>query len=142
MRIPTVAHAVTIAHPTKAALAGVALALGLAGAPAPAEAAGCPPRIVVHPGDTLSGIAAACRTTVRALLIANPKITHPSRIFAGEVIRVPPPGPYRTAYRPRPAYKAHRAAHAHRYYRIYGPPPYVAGRRHGYRAGYRAGIHY
>jgi LysM repeat protein len=40
-------------------------------------------------GDTLSEIAAALGTTVRALLAANPQIRNPDLIFPGQQIRIP-----------------------------------------------------
>lgn len=40
----------------------------------------------VRPGDTLGGIAARFGTTVRALLLANPRITDPDRIPVGLVV--------------------------------------------------------
>lgn len=93
--MPLASHAARLA-------AALALGCGLAAAaPAPAEAAGCPRAVVVPPGATLSKIALRCGTTVGALLRANPQITHPSLIFAGEVLRVPRPAyaPARRAIR-------------------------------------------
>jgi len=51
----------------------------------------------VQPGDTLSGIAVRFGTTVSAILAANPQITDPDIIFAGQVVCIPvrpaPPTP-------------------------------------------------
>ncbi|MEM3373482.1 MAG: LysM domain-containing protein [Candidatus Anstonellales archaeon] len=40
-------------------------------------------------GDTLSGIAAKYGTTVQALLNANPQITNPNLIYAGNILKIP-----------------------------------------------------
>ncbi|MGF1502988.1 MAG: LysM domain-containing protein [Paracoccaceae bacterium] len=93
-----------------AALVGLAAAL-----PATADARVCPPQIVVHPGDTLSRIAHACGVSVHAMLRANPQVTHPSVIFAGEVLNVPRP-----YYRPR-----HRRVIVHPAPVIHHPVPVV-----------------
>ena len=47
------------------------------------------PSITINQGDTLSGIAGANNTTVDALLQANPNITNPNLIIAGESLNVP-----------------------------------------------------
>ncbi|MFN2228258.1 MAG: LysM peptidoglycan-binding domain-containing protein [Anaerolineae bacterium] len=44
---------------------------------------------VVQPGDTLTRIAQRFGTTVQALLAANPQITNPNLIYAGQVIEIP-----------------------------------------------------
>jgi LysM repeat protein len=44
---------------------------------------------VVQSGDTLGKIAARSGTTVGAILAANPQITNPSLIYAGQVINLP-----------------------------------------------------
>jgi len=43
----------------------------------------------IKPGDTLSGIAAKYGTTVSALITANPSITDPHKIYAGNTIKIP-----------------------------------------------------
>jgi len=43
----------------------------------------------IKPGDTLSGIAAKYGTTVSALTAANPSITNPNVIYAGNTIKIP-----------------------------------------------------
>jgi|GEM_PF-470182 len=66
---------------------------------------GCPSQVVVQWGDTMSSIAAACGTTVDAILAANPGIDW--WIYAGEVLNIPNgtvyavPVPY---YPPYPTY--------------------------------------
>ncbi len=120
------------------ALAALALATGLAAVAAPgeAEARACPAKIVVGHGDTLSGIAAACHTTIWAILRANPQITHPSYIYAGEVIRVPAP---RYGYTPRRSYTYGHGRGSY-YGRGYGAPRYgYAKPRHGYGSSYGYG---
>ena len=49
----------------------------------------CGSSVAVRPGDTMTRIAARCRTTVAALLRANPQITNPNVIRVGQVIRMP-----------------------------------------------------
>lgn len=44
---------------------------------------------VVQPGDTLTKIAQRFRTTVSAIVAANPRIKNPDVIFEGEVIVIP-----------------------------------------------------
>jgi len=46
---------------------------------------------VIQSGDTLSQIAAKNGTTVDALMAANPQITDPNMIIAGESLTIPPP---------------------------------------------------
>ena len=43
----------------------------------------------VKAGDTLTSIASSCGTTVGALQTANPSISDPNLIFAGQVITLP-----------------------------------------------------
>lgn len=43
----------------------------------------------IRPGDTLSGIAARYRTTVAALMKANPQISNPNLIYAGRMLNLP-----------------------------------------------------
>lgn len=50
----------------------------------------CGDYYVVLPNDSLSEIAELCETTVEAILRLNPEITDPSRIYAGQIIRIPP----------------------------------------------------
>ena len=45
--------------------------------------------ISIRPGDTLSGIAARYNTTVGALLSANPQISNPNMIYAGQELNLP-----------------------------------------------------
>lgn len=45
----------------------------------------------ISSGETLSGIADQHGVTVRALLLANPQITNPNRIIAGQTILIPAP---------------------------------------------------
>jgi LysM repeat protein len=49
----------------------------------------CGVAVRVRHGDTLVRIAARCRTTIGALLRANPQIWNPHVITAGQVIRMP-----------------------------------------------------
>lgn len=51
----------------------------------------CGDSYVVQPGDTLSGIAVFCETSVAAILEANPGITDPTRLFVGQRLNMPPP---------------------------------------------------
>ena len=44
---------------------------------------------LVHPGDTLSGIAASHGTSLAAVEAANPKLTNPDLIYAGQSIKLP-----------------------------------------------------
>ncbi len=44
---------------------------------------------IIKPGDTLFGIAIVHHTTVDAILKANPQITNPNLIFAGETLNLP-----------------------------------------------------
>ncbi len=47
---------------------------------------------VVKTGDTLSAIARRFGVTLQAILAANPDITDPRHIRAGQIILIPPPG--------------------------------------------------
>jgi LysM repeat protein len=47
---------------------------------------------VVQPGETLSTIAKSYGVTRQAILAANPDITDPGRVKAGQVVLIPPPG--------------------------------------------------
>ena len=58
--------------------------------------AGCGPVYTVKWGDSLNTIAMRCGITILALLDANPGITNPNRIFAGQRLNIPsgtPPPP-------------------------------------------------
>ncbi len=62
---------------------------------------GCPGQVVVQWGDTMSGIAATCGTTVEAILAVNPGIDW--WVYAGQVLNIPavyvsPPVVYYPAY--------------------------------------------
>lgn len=59
------------------------------GAPSAAATGGCGATVTVERGDTLNRIARRCGTTVAAMLKANPELKNPSRIYAGQVLRVP-----------------------------------------------------
>jgi LysM repeat protein len=45
--------------------------------------------IVVHPGDTLSGIAQSLGVSLSSVEAANPQITNPDLIYAGNLVNVP-----------------------------------------------------
>jgi LysM repeat protein len=47
---------------------------------------------VVRTGDTLGAIARTFGVTVQAILAANPDITDPTYVKAGQTILIPPPG--------------------------------------------------
>lgn len=53
----------------------------------------CPPgftrRYTVVPGDTMFFIAQQCSISLQALIMANPHISDPHRIFPGDVLCVP-----------------------------------------------------
>ena len=51
----------------------------------------CGDTYTVQPGDTLSGIAALCETTVADILDANPDISDPRDIFVGQQLVIPQP---------------------------------------------------
>jgi LysM repeat protein len=65
-------------------MVGVVVALVMA--LSPGKAAYADSSYLVRPSDTLSSIARAHGTTVQALLIANPGIRDPNRIFVGQVL--------------------------------------------------------
>ena len=58
-------------------------------APAAQAATPAASSAIVKPGDTLSKIAAANRTTVQAIMAANPSIRDANKIAAGQSIRLP-----------------------------------------------------
>ena len=47
---------------------------------------------VVQTGETMSSIARRFGVTLQALLAANPDITDPAKVKAGQTILIPPPG--------------------------------------------------
>lgn len=49
----------------------------------------CPSPYIIQAGDTLSAIAVRCKTTVAALLAANPSITNRNLIFTGTRLIIP-----------------------------------------------------
>jgi LysM repeat protein len=57
--------------------------------------------VIVAPGDTLSGIAAANGASLAAVESANPSITNPNYIYAGETVLVPQGGSA-TGWQPAP----------------------------------------
>ena len=59
--------------------------------PVPAGASPSPRTYIVQAGDSLSTIAERFGLTVGQLLAANPDITDPDRIEAGDVVIIPPP---------------------------------------------------
>ena len=70
-------------------------------------AADCGDTYVVESGDWLSRIARRCGVTVEALLAANPQITDPNAINAGQVLTIPGPDVTATTrfnlnFRPQP----------------------------------------
>lgn len=74
--------------PLTAALALVLLAAPFAGA-SNGYAAACGTTYTVRAGDSLSAIATNCGVNYQALLSANPGITTPDLIAAGQVINIP-----------------------------------------------------
>ncbi|MGH3279777.1 MAG: LysM peptidoglycan-binding domain-containing protein, partial [Trebonia sp.] len=44
---------------------------------------------LVQPGNTLSGIAASHSVTLAAVEAANPSISHPDLIYAGQTVELP-----------------------------------------------------
>jgi lipoprotein-anchoring transpeptidase ErfK/SrfK len=49
----------------------------------------CPQSYQIRRGDTLNKVARRCGITLSALLMANPQIKQPNRIFAGQVLVLP-----------------------------------------------------
>jgi lipoprotein-anchoring transpeptidase ErfK/SrfK len=49
----------------------------------------CPASYKIIRGDTLSKIAKRCGITLSALIVANPQIKNPSRIYSGQIINMP-----------------------------------------------------
>jgi lipoprotein-anchoring transpeptidase ErfK/SrfK len=49
----------------------------------------CPDSYKIIRGDTLSKIAKRCGIALSALIVANPQIKNPSRIFSGQIITLP-----------------------------------------------------
>ena len=78
------------------------LATGLTGIAPVAMATNpdCGDAIRIMPGDTLLRVAQTCRTTIPALLAANPGITEPNRIHVGQLIFMPGRNPAAPAHRP------------------------------------------
>lgn len=71
----------------------VIILFSLLGAPPEIHAQGpCGESYVVQQGDTLTGIAIFCETTVEAILKDNPGID-PTRLFIGQRLEIPPPEP-------------------------------------------------
>jgi hypothetical protein len=66
---------------------------------------------LVHPGDTLSGIAVNHGVTLAAVEAANPKIKHPNLIYAGQTIKLPKGS---SASHRSPASSVHTSARSHR----------------------------
>lgn len=60
----------------------------------------CGDAIRITPGDTLLRVAAACDTTVPALLAANPAITRPNQLFVGQLVYMPGRNSAAPVYRP------------------------------------------
>jgi lipoprotein-anchoring transpeptidase ErfK/SrfK len=58
-------------------------------APTASAEAACGESVKVRRGDTLSKIAKNCGTTISALMMANPRIKNPNKIFRGQVIELP-----------------------------------------------------
>lgn len=69
--------------------AGVVLVAALGFAPAVAAQSNCGATATIQPGDTLFGIANFCGVTLSDLEQANPQITNPNLIFAGNLINIP-----------------------------------------------------
>lgn len=73
----------------RASALAAAPAIVMLGFAAPAQAGSCGAEYTVQSGDTLSGIATRCDTSVEALMDANPQITSPSRLSIGWKLAVP-----------------------------------------------------
>lgn len=72
------------------ATAGTAVVLASLTLAAPAGAGGaCGDEYVIARGDTLSGIAARCGSSVVRLMRANPRIASPAQIAVGWRLRIP-----------------------------------------------------
>lgn len=67
----------------------VALVFVAGSAHADSSAGQCGSIWTVARGESLSRVAAICNTTVEALLAANPGVTNPDRIYAGEKLQIP-----------------------------------------------------
>ncbi len=100
-----------------AIMAALMLAILLLMAARPAEAQGTGVYHIVQRGEYLSVIAQRYGTTTQAILAANPQITNPNLIFAGQTIFVPfgtqpppppppPPTPVPPSPPPQPACRA------------------------------------
>lgn len=100
-----------------AVMAALMLAMLLLMAARPAEAQGTGVYHIVQRGEYLSVIAQRYGTTTQAILAANPQITNPNLIFAGQTIFVPfgtqpppppppPPTPVPPSPPPQPACRA------------------------------------
>lgn len=100
-----------------AIMAALMLAMLLLMAARPAEAQGTGVYHIVQRGEYLSVIAQRYGTTTQAILAANPQITNPNLIFAGQTIFVPfgtqpppppppPPTPVPPSPPPQPACRA------------------------------------
>ena len=76
----------------------IAIMLASLGFTGQAFAWGCGPTVTVQWGDTLSGIAQACGTTVGALYAANPGLGY--WIYAGQVLYIPSTYYYPPVYTP------------------------------------------
>ena len=57
---------------------------------------------IIKPGDTLSAISARFGVTLAAILAANPQVTNPNIINAGQRITIPTPGPAPEVYLAQP----------------------------------------
>lgn len=100
-----------------AAVAALMLGLLLLVAARPAEAQGTGVYHIVQRGEYLALIAQRYGTTTQAILAANPQITNPNIIYAGQTIFVPfgpqpmPPTPVPPPPPPPPPQPACRAWH-------------------------------
>lgn len=122
-------------------LAALLLALFLVAAK-PAEAQGTGVYHIVQRGQTLSQIARIYGTTVQAIQVANPQITNPNLIYAGQTIFVPfgtqPPPPQPPAPPPPPQPPPTTVCRAYHYVlpgqtllmisRMYGVDPFAIAR--------------
>lgn len=69
--------------------AGQVLTIPAVDAP-PEHPSPCGPTYVVRRGDWMALIARACEVPLSALIEANPQVADPNRIFAGQVLNIPP----------------------------------------------------